>query len=85
MGELANGDLRHKRIEAHRAMEQLQRHWKVDTSYMYHWLAFMLSTDSAHAHIAKCREYHCEQIIQFCNQALQNCPLPPPLLQETRR
>lgn len=82
MGELANGDLRHKRIEAHQALEQLQRHWKTNRRYMYQWLAFCLGTDAAHTHIAQFREYRCEQTIRLCQQARKNLPFPPPIPQE---
>ena len=82
MGELANGDLRQKRIEAHQALEQLQHHWKTSRKYMYLWLGYSLGIDAAHAHIAQFGEYRCEQTILLCQQAKKNLPFPPPIPRE---
>ena len=42
MGTLANGTLRHKRILAHRALDELQRHRHMDKWAAYLWLQMQL-------------------------------------------
>ena len=54
MGTLANGDLRHKRILAHRALI---------------WLQAKLGLDAHQTHIGQFSEYMCEQVISLCQQA----------------
>ena len=68
-GHWANGDLRHKRILAHRALKKLQQdcRWKNGRSISgckpsWGW-------DARQTHIGQFSEYMCEQVISLCQQA----------------
>lgn len=70
LGTLANSELRHKRILAHRALSELQcqRHMKKWEAYI--WLQAKLGLNESQAHIGMFSEYMCEQTISLCRQAL---------------
>ena len=55
MGTLANGDLRHKRIEAHRALNFL----------------LLLTDYKKDMHIGMFSEYRCEETIRECNTLME--------------
>lgn len=66
MGTLANGNLRHKRIEAHRAFNRLWRDGYMDKWQAYKWLQAKLGLSERQAHIAMFSEYMCDQVIELC-------------------
>lgn len=70
MGTLANGTLRHKRILAHRALDELQRHRHMDKWAAYLWLQMQLGLSSEEAHIGLFSTGQCEQVIKLCRRAL---------------
>ena len=72
LGTLANGDLRHKRILAHRAFEQLQRTCKMEKWQAYQWLQAKFSLRRDQAHIAKFSVYMCDQLIAACEEVEAN-------------
>ena len=51
MGTLANGDLRHKRILAHRALKKLQQDCHMEKWEVYIWLQAKLGLDAHQTHI----------------------------------
>ena len=53
MGTLANGDLRHKRILAHRALKKLQQDCHMEKWEVYIWLQAKLGLDAHQTHIGK--------------------------------
>ena len=53
MGTLANGDLRHKRILAHRALEHLQQSRHMEKWEVYIWLQAKLGLNDSR-HILAC-------------------------------
>lgn len=69
MGTLANGDLRHKRILAHRALKKLQQDCPMEKWEVYIWLQAKLGLDARQTHIGQFSEYMCEQVISLCQQA----------------
>ena len=69
MGTLANGDLRHKRILAHRALKKLQQDCHMEKWEVYIWLQAKLGLDAHQTHIGQFSEYMCEQVISLCQQA----------------
>lgn len=69
MGTLANGDLRHKRILAHRALKKLQQDCQMEKWEVYIWLQAKLGLDARQTHIGQFSEYMCEQVISLCQQA----------------
>ena len=66
MGTLANGRLRHKRILAHRALQNLQKERHMDKWAAYIWLQANLKLDEDHAHIGMFSEQMCDQVISLC-------------------
>lgn len=72
MGTLANGRLRNKRIQAHRAFDRLWKSGTMEKWQAYRWLQAKFSLRSDQAHIAKFSEYMCDQLITVGNQATAN-------------
>lgn len=70
MGTLANGTLRHKRILAHRALDELQRHRHMDKWTAYLWLQMQLGLSSEEAHIGLFSAGQCELVIKLCRRAV---------------
>ncbi len=71
-GSLANGDLRNKRIRAHKAFDALWHQGILSRKEAYHWLQDITGLDEQHAHIAMFSDYRCDQVIDACNQVLRN-------------
>ena len=71
MGTLANGELRHKRIIAHRALEAYRTKTRMSKWGIYLWMQGKLRLDARHTHIAMFTEEQCDQLIKECNKALR--------------
>ena len=69
MGTLANGDLRHKRILAHRALEQLRQSRHMEKWEVYIWLQAKLGLDKRQTHIGQFSEWMCDEVVRLCRQA----------------
>ena len=69
MGTLANGDLRHKRILAHRAMEHLQQSRHMEKWEVYIWLQAKLGLNDQQAHIGMFSDGMCDEVIRLCYKA----------------
>lgn len=67
--ELANGELRHKRILAHHALHNVQTSLGMNRDQSYRWLQTQMRLPGDQVHIAKCGDYLCEQIIRICENA----------------
>lgn len=67
MGTLANGELRHKRIEAHRAFNLLWQSGMMEKWQAYKWMQAKFSLRSDQAHIALFSAYMCDQLIDACS------------------
>ncbi len=72
MGTLANGDLRHKRIEAHKAFDWMWKSGLMTKWQAYKWMQGKLALTDKQAHIAKFSEYMCDRLIEECNIAYAN-------------
>lgn len=72
MGTLANGDLRNKRIQAHKAFDWLWKSGLMSKRQAYKWMQAKLGLNEEQAHIAKFSEYMCDQLIAVCMQAQKN-------------
>ena len=72
MGTLANGDLRHKRIEAHKVFDQMWKSGLMTKWQAYRWMQGKFALNEDQAHIAKFSEYMCDQLIAACNQVYEN-------------
>ena len=69
MGTLANGDLRHKRILAHRALEYLQKIRHMKKWEVYIWLQSKLGLNDRQTHIGMFSDRMCDEVIRLCYQA----------------
>ena len=68
MGTLANGNLRHKRILAHRALDDLQKSHHMDKWAVYLWLQGKLNLSESQMHIGMFSEDMCDRVIAVCQQ-----------------
>lgn len=69
MGTLANGDLRNKRIQAHRAFDRLWKSGRMKKWQAYKWMQGKLDLSAEQAHIAMFSDYMCDRLIAACDQA----------------
>lgn len=76
MGTLANGDLRNKRIQAHKAFDWMWKSGLMTKWQAYKWMQGKLALSDKQAHIAKFSEYMCNQLIIACNEAYDNVHSP---------
>ena len=72
MGTLANSELRHKRILAHKALEKYQKITRMDRWATYLWLEGKLGYDAQSTHIGLFSEKTCDEVIALCNEATQS-------------
>lgn len=72
MGTLANGNLRHKRILAHKALEKYQKITKMDRWATYLWLEGRLGLDKQSTHIGLFSDETCDEVIALCKTATKN-------------
>lgn len=70
MGTLANGELRHKRILAHRVFNRLWQEGYMGKQAAYRWLQVQLGLPESMAHIAMFSEYLCDRVITLCGEFL---------------
>ncbi len=68
MGTLANGDLRHKRIEAHKVFGKLWQSGLMSKHDAYIWMQSKFALGREQAHIAMFSEYMCDKLIEACNE-----------------
>lgn len=70
-GELADGQLRNKRILAHRALNTLLKEGGMTRKSAYIWLQNKLCLQKKDMHIAKFSLYYCEETIRVCNELIE--------------
>ena len=68
LGSLADGDLRHKRIQAHRAFDRLWRSGLMSKREAYQWMQTEVGLHKDQAHIAQFGAYMCDRLIRACEQ-----------------
>ena len=78
MGTLADGNLRHKRILAHKALQQLCQSRRMKKWEAYVWLQAKLGLNAGQTHIGQFSDWMCDEVIRLCRQA----SLPSPTMQE---
>ena len=71
-GTLANGNLRHKRIQAHKAFNQFWTSGLMNKWQAYKWMQAKFGLNSDQAHIGKFSEFMCDELISACDHAMQN-------------
>ena len=67
MGVLADPSLRRKRIQAHRAFNQLWQQGPFTKQQAYRWLQGALGLDEEQAHIAQFSHCMCDKVISLCS------------------
>ncbi len=72
MGTLANGELRNKRIMAHRALEKYRRLTRMNRSEIYAWLVSKLDIAATQIHIAKFSDAMCDRVISLCEESCRS-------------
>ncbi len=72
MGTLANGDLRNKRIQAHKVFDKMWKSGLMTKWQAYKWLQGKFALNEKQAHIAMFSEYMCDQLINICNEVYKN-------------
>ena len=72
MGTLANGELRNKRIQAHKAFDWIWKTGLMTKHQAYIWLQSKLGLNDRQAHIANFSNYMCDRLIAICNEAYDN-------------
>ena len=71
MGTLANGELRHKRIEAHRALDRIWKEGYMTRRSAYIWLQYRLGLREKDMHIALFSDYYCDETIRECKAYIE--------------
>lgn len=72
MGTMANGELRHKRILAHKALDSYQKATHMNKWAGYVWLQVKLGMEPDKAHIAMFSEEECDRVIDLCRNAVKS-------------
>lgn len=70
LGILANGNLRNKRIKAHRVFDLIWKKRILSRPQAYHWLQDKFGLNKRQAHIALFGEYMCDEVIRECKKIL---------------
>ncbi len=70
-GTLANGDLRHKRIEAHRLFDQIWQTGILSKKNAYRWMQDKFAMTEKQAHIGNFSEYMCDRLIEESKKVLE--------------
>ena len=73
MGTLANKQLRHKRRQAHIALNCLWEQGYMTRKEAYRWLQVQLGLPESEAHIGRFSEYRCEQVTALCHRFTNAC------------
>jgi len=71
LGTLADKALRIKRIETHKAFNQLWESGLMKKWQAYKWMEAKFGLNSQQAHIAKFSEYMCNELIALCENSFK--------------
>ena len=71
-GTLANGDLRHKRIETHRLFYAIWKNGIFSRKDAYRWLQDIFCLTHEQAHIGEFSDYRCDCLMAECQKVLRN-------------
>lgn len=70
LGSLANGELRHLRIEAHYALDAVWKRGYMTRKGAYTWLANKMNLREQDMHIGRFSYYCCQESIRICQELL---------------
>lgn len=71
-GIMANGELRNKRIKAHKLFDAIWKNNIMTRKQAYRWLSYELCLEFEQAHIANFSNYMCDKTIEVCEKLLSN-------------
>ena len=66
LGRLANAELRHWKVEAHKAFDPLWKYGRMRRSEAYIWLAVKMGIPVKRAHIGMFNIKQCKQVVEIC-------------------
>lgn len=66
LGRLANTELRHAKMRAHAAFDQLWREGQQPRTAAYRWLAQQLGIEAKQCHIGSFDVPTCERVVEVC-------------------
>lgn len=69
-GIMADGDLRNKRIKAHKIFDSIWKNNIMTRKEAYRWLSYELCLGFEQTHIAKFSNYMCDKTIEACEKLL---------------
>ena len=70
-GVLADPQLRHKRICAHRIFDTIWKRKLMTKKEAYRWMEYAMGIPSDMAHIAGFSDYRCDELMQKCSHYLK--------------
>lgn len=70
MGTMANGQLRHKRILAHKALQAYRKATNTKKWASYIWLEGKLGLDQQRTHIGMFSDDECDRVIALCRKEI---------------
>jgi len=82
-GTLANGDLRHKRIETHRLFDAIWKNGILSRKDAYRWMQDIFCLSREQAHIGEFSDYRCDCLISECRKVLRNNNVAVPVNMQT--
>ncbi|MCD7764851.1 MAG: DUF3268 family zinc-finger domain-containing protein [Lachnospiraceae bacterium] len=71
-GTLANSDLRHARIEAHRALDAIWKEGYMTRKEAYIWIGNKMNLGRKEMHIGQFSYYRCQEVINCCSELMEN-------------
>lgn len=71
-GSLANGDLRNKRIRAHKVFELIWKKNIMTKKEAYRWLEYFMGLQRDEGHIGKFSDYRCNLLMSKTKEVLKN-------------
>lgn len=72
LGTLADANLRHKRIRAHKLFDLIWKNGLMTRKEAYRWMEYFMDIPKDTGHIANFSEYRCEILMDKCRQTLVN-------------
>lgn len=72
LGDLADGDLRHLRIRAHRMFDRIWQTGLMPRRDAYRWMADYFAIPLSEAHIGQFGDYRCRELIRKCSSILDH-------------
>ena len=72
MKKLSDSELRNKRIRAHKCFDAIWKQGIMTRGQTYQWMQHKFGLSKDQAHIGYFSDYLCLQLIEACNEVLEN-------------